>query len=223
MGLIIWIAINVWGLLDLLHYMDDAFGYEYDHRLVLYKPYNKYLPSKQAALLTLWDEVGLPHERHKQIFGLTIEIIGFWVDPRDMTITMPTDSKAELIAAVRKFIDTTSSRTRPLVEWQRILGWINWGLNAFPLLRPSLQSSYEKIAGKSRPRAPIYLNRRVIQDLSWLTRLMQDLEGVCMLDAIVWDHADADLIIFCDACPQGLGFYCPSMNLGFCAHIPESY
>ena len=52
---------------------------------------------------------------------------------------------------------------------------------------------------------------------------MQDLEGVCMLDAIVWDHADADLIIFCDACLQGLGFYCPSMNLGFCAHIPESY
>ena len=90
MGLIIWITINVWGLLDLLHYMDNAFGYEYDHRLVLYKPYNKYLPSKQAALLTLWDEVGLPHERHKQIFGPTIEIIDFWVDPREMTIMMPT-------------------------------------------------------------------------------------------------------------------------------------
>jgi len=62
MGLIIWIAINVRRLVDLLHYMDDTFGYEYDHVLILYEPYGVYLPSKQAALLTLSDDVGLPHE-----------------------------------------------------------------------------------------------------------------------------------------------------------------
>ena len=118
MGLIIWIAINVCGLLDLLNYMDNVFSYEYDHKLILYKPYNKYFPSKQAVLLTLWDEVGLPHERHKQIFGPTIEIISVWVDPRDIIITMPTDSKAELIAAMREFIDMTCSHMHPLVEWQ---------------------------------------------------------------------------------------------------------
>jgi len=62
MGLVIWIAINMQGLADLLHYMDDTFGYKYEHVLVYYKPYNDYLPSKQAALLTLWDDIGLPHE-----------------------------------------------------------------------------------------------------------------------------------------------------------------
>jgi len=56
------------------------------------------------------------------------------VDLRDMTITMPTNSKSDLITAMRRFIDTTSSCMHPLVEWQWILGWINWGLNAFPLL-----------------------------------------------------------------------------------------
>src|SRR5882672_5223594 len=38
----------------------------------------------------------------------------------------------------------------------------------------------------------------------------------------MWGPANADLIIFCDACPRGLGFYCPSLNLGFCSQIPET-
>ena len=121
MGLIIWISINVWGLEDLLHYMDNTFGYEYDHRLIFYKPYNEYFPSKQAMLLTLWDKVGLPHERHKQIFRPMIEIISFWVDPRDMTIMMPTNSKSDLVTAVKRFIDTSCSHMHPLVKWQWIL------------------------------------------------------------------------------------------------------
>jgi len=129
-----------------LAFMDDIFSYKYNHRLIFYKPYNEYFPSKQAMLLTLWYKVGLPHERHKQTFRPAIEIIGFWVDLRDMTIMMPTNSKLDLITAMRRFTDTTSSHMHPPVKWQQILGWINWGLNTFPLLQPSLQSSYEKIA-----------------------------------------------------------------------------
>jgi len=49
---------------------------------------------------------------------------------------MPAESKNELIHAIFEFIDTSSSRRRPLVEWERLLGWINWGLNTFPLLKP---------------------------------------------------------------------------------------
>ena len=138
MGLVIWIAIHMWKLLDLLHYIDDAFRYEYDPMLVYYAPYNNYLLVKQAGLLSLWDKIGLPHERHKQVFGPAIEIIGFWVDTRDLSISMSTAWKAELIASIQDFIDTSTSRTCPLMEWQHILGWINWGLNVFPLLFPSL-------------------------------------------------------------------------------------
>jgi len=221
-GVIIWIAINVWGLADLLHYMDDTFGYEYDHVLVFYEPYGIYLPLKQAALLPLWDDVGLPHEQEKQVFSPTIEIIGFWVDPRDMSITMSASLKYDLIMVVRGFIDMTNSRTHPLVKWQQILGWMNWGLNAFPLLCPTLQSSYENISGKSQSHTPIFLNKRIICDLTWLSDLMQDLDGICMLNSVVWDQAHADLVIFCDACPQGLGFYCPLLNIGFCSQISDT-
>jgi len=155
--------------------MDDTFRYEYDHTLIFYEPYNDYLPLKQAALLTLWDDVGLPHERQKQIFSPVIEIIGFWIDLRDMNITMSTNLKSDLVMAIRKFIDTTTSHTCALVEWQWILSWINWGLKAFPLLCPALQSSYAKITGKSQAHALIYSNRIVIQDLMWLANLMHDL------------------------------------------------
>ena len=50
---------------------------------------------------------------------------------------------------------------------------------------------------------------------------MRDLDGICMLNAIVWDHASTDLIIFCNVCLRGLSFYCPYMNAGFCSHIPD--
>jgi len=58
---------NIWGLEDLLHYMDNTFGYEYDHKLIFYEPHNDHFSLKQAALLTLWDDIGLPHKRQKQI------------------------------------------------------------------------------------------------------------------------------------------------------------
>jgi len=70
----------------------------------------------------LWDDIGLPHERQKQIYGPVIKIIGFWVNPRDMTIMMPPSMKSHLISAVKMFVDTMGSHTCPLFEWQWMLG-----------------------------------------------------------------------------------------------------
>ena len=159
MGLVIWIVIHMWKLLDLLHYMDNAFRYKYDPKPVYYTPYNNYLLEKQAGLLLLWDKIGLPHERHKQVFGPAIKIIGFWVDPQDLSFFRSTASKAKLITSIQNFVNTSTLHTHPLMEWQHILGWINWGLNVFPLLCPSLQCSYEKISGKSHAHALVNLNR----------------------------------------------------------------
>ena len=45
--------------------------------LVLYAPYDRLMPPKQAALLRLWDELGIPHDPEKQLFGTRLTIIGF--------------------------------------------------------------------------------------------------------------------------------------------------
>ncbi|KAF8573412.1 hypothetical protein K439DRAFT_1625101 [Ramaria rubella] len=149
-GLVIWIAIHVIHIADVLHYMDDTWSYEMNETLMLYEPYESYYPLKQVQLLCLWDILGLPHSKDKQVFGSSLEIVGLHVDPRAMKITMVPNRKLELCSAIRSFIDTRTGCRRPLVEWQRLLGWINWALNVYPLLKPGLQSSYAKISGKTQ-------------------------------------------------------------------------
>src|SRR5882724_7110267 len=136
--------------------------------LQYYPPYNTYYPSKQCYLLTLWDNIRLPHEQCKQIFGQCIDRISFYLNLVDMSFSMPPDLEDALIIAICIFIDTTESCCYPLMEWQCLLGWINWGLNMFPLLKLGLQSSYAKISGKSNTHASIYLNKQVISDLHWV-------------------------------------------------------
>src|SRR5882724_7542868 len=186
MGLVAWIVIHVYSIEDLLHYMDDAFTYDTDPTLQYYHPHDTHYPSKQCRLLTLWDDIGLPHEQRKQVFGQCIDIIGFFINPVEMSFTMPSDSKEALIMAIRVFIDTSALRRRPLVEWQHLLGWINWGLNTFPLLKPGLQSSYEKIRGKSNAHASIYLNKQVIADLHWVADTMETSSGLFYFNATEW-------------------------------------
>jgi hypothetical protein len=219
MGLVVWIAIHVKHIPHLLHYMDDAWSYDMDPVLVPYKPYAASYPRKQVQLLALWDEIALPHEKSKQLFGKSLRIIGLDVDPYVLTISFPPDSKLELVAAIRAFVDPTGSRRRTLVQWQRLIGWINWALNVFPLLRPALQSSYAKIAGKSISKATIYLNQAVVSDLSWLADTIASADGLCLLNAVAWRPAEADLTVYCDASLEGMGFYVPSLNSAFYSPI----
>ncbi|XP_006460709.1 hypothetical protein AGABI2DRAFT_117638 [Agaricus bisporus var. bisporus H97] len=51
MSLVMWIACHVWGILGLCNYVDDVFGVDLLNQTSLYKPYNTFLPSKQARLL----------------------------------------------------------------------------------------------------------------------------------------------------------------------------
>src|SRR5882724_9218706 len=67
MGLVTWISIYIYRIEDLLHYMHNAFSYDTDPILEFYSPHNMYYPSKQCHLLTLWDDISLPHEQHRQV------------------------------------------------------------------------------------------------------------------------------------------------------------
>ncbi len=77
-----WVAINVENIKDLCCYMDDDFGFDEWNDLDFYKPYDSFYPSKQTKLLRLWDRLGVPHSKPKQLFGLQLVIIGFDVDPK---------------------------------------------------------------------------------------------------------------------------------------------
>jgi len=99
MELVLWIVIFVKGIPDLFTYVDDTFSWEFADNTLWYEPYHKFLPTKQACLLLLWDELCIPHEEAKQISDTSLMIIGLDVDPNAMTITMPDQASHNLVTA----------------------------------------------------------------------------------------------------------------------------
>lgn len=223
MSLVVWIAIHERHIDGLLAYMDDNFGVDTSHSLTLYQPYDVLLPVQQVKLLQLWDELNIPHRREKQLYGEQLTIIGLWVDSINMLISLPIESTDLLVTAIRDFVHAAPARRRSLREWQRMLGWINWGLNIQPLLKPALQSSYEKITGRTIPSGRIFLNKRTTSNLLWVAEMFARHEGVYLLKALVWTPECADITIFCDACLSGLGFWSPhGQGVAFASDRPDS-
>ena len=165
MGLVLWIAIHLWHLKDLLAYIDDAFSYELEGNVLWYSPYHKSFPAKETWLLELWDELGILHDEPKQLHGSTLTIIGFDVDSNAMMITMPPHSCADLIDAVHSF--AKPSHCQSLCDFQRFAGWMNWALNTYPLLHPGMSYLYDKMSGKSQPHQLIWISVLLCQELIW--------------------------------------------------------
>jgi hypothetical protein len=89
------------------------------------------------------------------------------------------------------------------------------------LLKPALNRLYPKIAGKDRPLTKVWVNNAVREDLKWATHHMRASLGVKLLSSISWDVEDADAIVFCDACMEGLAFYYPDRCVGFYSPVPD--
>ena len=221
MSLVVWIAIKVKHISGILAYMDDAFSFDASTTLEFYPPHQTFYPPKQAKLLSLWDELGILHDPQKQVYGSTLTIIGFHINPNRMEITLPQESLVSLVNAIYRFHDTPDRR-QPLREWQRLLGWLNWALNVQPLLRPALQSSYGKISRKQISHAGIYLNARVKHDLTWLSNMLLQSEEVFIVQSTAWQPHQADLVIYCDACLTGMGFWSPKLQQAFVADVTSS-
>ncbi|TFY74939.1 hypothetical protein EWM64_g9073, partial [Hericium alpestre] len=222
MSLVLWIAVYICHLADLLAYSDDTFSWEFANNTSWYAPYAHFMPTKQARLLRLWDILCIPHNAPKQINGSLLPIIGFEVDANLLQITLSSDRRAALVAAIRDFITVSSGRhRRPLHHFQALAGWIQWSLNVFPLLCPGLSRLYAKTHGKTNPSAPVEVTVALRHELSWLANHIERASGVFMLKSLNWRPADADLVLYTDASLEGLAFWSPAHSLGFRAHPPN--
>ncbi|THH05851.1 hypothetical protein EW146_g9790 [Bondarzewia mesenterica] len=138
-----------------------------------------------------------------------------------MTISLDPEARQKLIDAVRSFVHEAPKWRRKLVEWLRVLGYANWGLNVAPLLRPALQSAWEKTRDKKLIRAGIAINKDVTRDLLWFARMFERSNGIVILQARDWSPEDADLVLYTDASLSGLGFWCPLRWEGFMSPLPS--
>ena len=215
-GLLCWAGIHEVGIEGLLHYVDDAFNVTFNDNLTRYAPYNRCMPHDQVRFLSLLDQIGLPHKDKKQVYGEQLEIIGLLVDTRTLSISMSAEAKEKLAGAICNFILNTPDNKcqQSLRSWLRILGYANWALNAFPILKPALNSSYDKVAGKTLLSQAVYINKEVRNDLLWFADSALKLDGVCLFSAEEWS-ADEDIQIWCDASKEGLGFWIPQIACGF--------
>jgi hypothetical protein len=213
-SLVLWIARFVKFIEDLFAYADDFFSVELQQNMLLYPPYKKLLPQKQTQLLLLFNKLGIPHKERKQVSGSTLKIIGFEVDIDCMSFTMPADSKLALISFICDFLTQLQAS---LKDFQHLAGWVNWALNVFPLLCPSLSNIYAKCSSKPgiTSHSLLALNNSIRPDLQWLLFHIEHLNGIHLLQSISWPVADTNTTIFHDACPSGLGFWYPKLNLGF--------
>ncbi|KIY48006.1 hypothetical protein FISHEDRAFT_27454, partial [Fistulina hepatica ATCC 64428] len=215
-ALVLWIATYIKLILDLFAYVDDVFLWDFADNVAWYEPYQMWYPQKQVKLLCLWDYLGILHEHKKQEWGSSLVIIGLCVDTRDMSVTMPDQSRHELIAALRAF--TIPGHRRPLMEFQRLGDWVNWALNVYVLLCLGLNTLYAKIKNKNHLFQPLWVSKALCREIQWITNHMETTTGVHILKSRKWNQHHADIIIFIDTCPSGMLFYFPASNLGFQCH-----
>jgi hypothetical protein len=215
MSLVIWITIYIKLLTFLKVYVDDSYSFERAGNMKFYAPYNKLYPTKQTDLLLLWDKIGLPHDEPKQLFGDTLEVIGFIVNPNAMSVLFPKGKWNELLQHIRTF--AVVGKRWPLCEFLRIAGWCNWAFNIFFLLSAGLSAFYEKVLGKSNLFAGIAINIPIVRELMWLANHIQHLPGIQLFNAHAWKLSNDDVtLVFVNAASTcGLGIFFPSHDLGF--------
>ena len=97
---------------------------------------------------------------------------------------------------------------------------VQLALNVYPLLRPALNNLYAKISGKRQRDQRLYINNAIRDDLTWALTHIESSTGVHLLKSLSWNPSLANFVIYCDACPNGLGFWYPESKEGYYAPTP---
>ena len=103
-------------------------------------------------------------------------------------------------------------------DFQGIAGDLNWGLNVYPYLRPGLCALYAKTAGKLFQKVLLWVNRDVERELTWVVEHLLRSDGIYFFRSVTWsddDRSSTVLHVYCDASPFAMGFWYPSLALGF--------
>jgi hypothetical protein len=146
-----------------------------------------------------------------------------------MTVTIPNDARTKFLEHISDFMNTAGTdRQRTLREFQALAGYANWVFNVYPLGCPGLCTLYNKIAGKSKPNARIYLNSSLIRELHWLANYIESAPPARIFLTTSWDPADAksaglhQLEVFTDVSSIALAYYFPSLQLAYHAPLPQN-
>ena len=63
-------------------------------------------------------------------------------------------------------------------------------------------------------------NNSIQDDFSWVVKVLNESSGVCLLKSVYWISHEATFTIFCDACPDGMGFWYLDLNIAYYSPTP---
>ena len=217
-ALVAWIAKEIKRIRYLIGYVDDSSGCGRHNDRLIYEPYGKDYPRDQVVLMNLWDELGIPHKPHKQINGSPLPVIGITVDANQLSLTLSVEARDALISELQWWCKR--GRKEKLRKWYQLGGWMNWAFNVYPRVRPALNNFYPKLKGRRDSTAVIWVNNSIRDDFSWAIKTLESCSGVHLLKSVYWSADEATLTVFCDACPEGMGFWYPELRAGFYSPTP---
>jgi hypothetical protein len=218
-SLVTWIAKEIKGIRYLSNYVDDSSGCSRRDDFLTYEPYGKDYPKEQVMLMKLWDELGIPHKLRKQVYGSPLPIIGITVDANLLSLALSDETKETLITELRWWCKP--GRKEKARRWYQMGGWMNWAFNVYPRVRPALNNFYPKLKGRRDSTSLVWVNNSIRQDFSWAVDLLIKSSGVHLLKSVYWGADEATLTVYCDACPEGMGFWYPDFNIGFYSPTPS--
>lgn len=213
-ALLCWFGCVKLGIVGLHVYMDDFFGWDFKRNLVLF--HGQFRPQRQVQLLVFWDMILCPYEDKKQESGVTLKIIGFWVDILKGSISLSAESIQILVSDITNFL-ASPGRKAALRDWQRLAGSLNWSLNVLPWARPALSELYRKMSGKTLQFRSIPINGEVMRDLTWFSELLVSAIGIRFVDSQAWKDSEADFVGWTDASNTGLSYV--YAGNGFCYKV----
>ena len=171
-SLVNWIGVEKKGISDLLGYVDDNFGWEFENNKRYYKPYKKHMPAKQARLLELWDELGIPHDEEKQLSGPSLRILGYDVDAHAMTVKVPDEKKEKVVQLLRG--NAHEGKAYTMNELQTVAGSVGSTLSLYPRLRPGLRVLFDEMAEQKPGATKLKVTKDVARSLSELANYLED-------------------------------------------------
>ena len=137
-----------------------------------------------------------------------------------MSYTLPEELQEKLLTELKMWMDPKGTR-HTVRRWQHMAGWLNWCFNVYPLLRPALSNVYEKLRFKTNPSGSIWINNAVREDLRWALEKIEQSRRRYLLHSVAWSSNDATFTLYCDACPTGMGFWYPDLDLAFYSPTPD--
>lgn len=76
------------------------------------------------------------------------------------------------------------------------------------------------MGGKRNREQRIYINNAIRDDLMWAANHIRKSDGIHLFKSITWTPSSADYVIYCDACPEGMGFWYLVSKDGYYAPTP---